>query len=60
MSTFEVLVVDDSPTMRLLVIRGLRRIEGVRCTESCDGMDALRKLSEDHFDLALAHDIHRV
>ncbi len=52
-----ILIVEDSPTMRQLLVFALRRLPGVDIVEAQDGMDGLRKLSSDHFDLALI-DIH--
>ena len=48
-----ILIVEDSPTMRQLLVFALRRLPGVDIVEAQDGMDGLRKLSSDHFDLAL-------
>jgi len=48
-----ILIVEDSPTMRQLLVFALRRLPGVDIVEAQDGMDGLRKLSGDHFDLAL-------
>ena len=48
-----ILIVEDSPTMRQLLVFALRRLSGVDLVEAQDGMDGLRKLSSDHFDLAL-------
>ena len=48
-----VLIVEDSPTMRQLLVFALRRLKGVEIVEAQDGMDGLRKVSSDHFDLAL-------
>ena len=48
-----VLIVEDSPTMRQLLVFALRRLKEVDIVEAQDGMDGLRKLSSDHFDLAL-------
>ena len=48
-----ILIVEDSPTMRQLLVFALRRLAGVDIVEAQDGMDGLRKLSSDHFDLAL-------
>jgi two-component system chemotaxis response regulator CheY len=39
--------------MRQLLVFALRRLPGVEIVEAQDGMDGLRKLSSDHFDLAL-------
>ena len=49
----KILIVEDSPTMRQLLAFALRRLKGVAIVEAQDGMDGLRKLSSDHFDLAL-------
>ena len=48
-----ILIVEDSPTMRQLLVFALRRLAWVDIVEAQDGMDGLRKLSSDHFDLAL-------
>lgn len=51
MLTYKVLVVEDSPTMRQLIVFALKRIRGVVITEAGDGVDGLKKLSSDKFDL---------
>jgi len=48
-----ILIVEDSPTMRQLLVFALRRLRDVEIVEAQDGMDGLRKVSNDHFDLAL-------
>jgi two-component system chemotaxis response regulator CheY len=48
-----ILIVEDSPTMRQLLVFALRRLKGVEIVEAQDGMDGLRKVSGDHFDIAL-------
>ena len=48
-----ILIVEDSPTMRQLLVFALRRLKNVDIVEAQDGMDALRKMSSDDFDLAL-------
>ena len=48
-----ILIVEDSPTMRQLLVFALRRLKGVEIVEAQDGMDGLRKVSNDEFDLAL-------
>jgi two-component system chemotaxis response regulator CheY len=48
-----ILIVEDSPTMRQLLVFALRRLKDVDIIEAKDGMDGLRKVSSDHFDLAL-------
>ena len=53
MDTRRILIVEDSPTMRQLLVFALRRLKNVDIVEAQDGMDGLRKVSNDHFDLAL-------
>ena len=48
-----ILIVEDSPTMRQLLVFALRRLACVDVVEAQDGMDGLRKLSSSRFDLAL-------
>ena len=49
----QILIVEDSPTMRQLLVFALRRLKNVDIVEAQDGMDGLRKVSSDRFDLAL-------
>jgi len=53
MQRHRILIVEDSPTMRQLLVFALKRLAGVEIVEARDGMDGLRKLTGDHFDLAL-------
>ena len=53
MQRHRILIVEDSPTMRQLLVFALKRIPGVEIVEARDGMDGLRKVTSDHFDLAL-------
>jgi two-component system, chemotaxis family, chemotaxis protein CheY len=53
MQRHRILIVEDSPTMRQLLAFALKRIPGVEIVEARDGMDGLRKVTSDHFDLAL-------
>ena len=53
MARKRILIVEDSPTMRQLLVFALRRLERVDLVEAQDGMDGLRKLSSDRYDLAL-------
>ena len=47
------LVVEDSPTMRQLITFALKRIPGSKVIEANDGIDALKKLSTQKFDMIL-------
>jgi two-component system, chemotaxis family, chemotaxis protein CheY len=47
------LVVEDSPTMRQLISFALKRIPGSKIVEANDGIDALKKLSTQKFDIIL-------
>ncbi len=47
------LVVEDSPTMRSLVVKALSRIKELDCTEAEDGVDGLRKFGDDDFDIVI-------
>ncbi len=53
MSGYKVLVVEDSPTMRQLIVFALKRIRGFQISEANDGVDGLKKLSADKYDLIL-------
>lgn len=53
MSEYNVLIVEDSPTMRQLIAFALKRIRGVKIVEANDGVDGLKKLSAQSFDLIL-------
>lgn len=53
MAKYKVLVVEDSPTMRQLISFTLKRLEGVEIVEANDGVDGLKKLSGEKFDLIL-------
>lgn len=49
-----ILVVEDSPTMRQLITFAMKRIPNSKVIEATDGVDALKKLSSEKIDLILA------
>lgn len=51
MSTYKILIVEDSPTMRQLIVFALKRIRGLTIVEANDGVDGLKKVSADKFDM---------
>lgn len=53
MAKYRILIVEDSPTMRQLLVFALKRMKSIQIVEAQDGMDGLRKVTGDHFDLAL-------
>jgi two-component system chemotaxis response regulator CheY len=52
MARHRILIVEDSPTMRQLLVFALKRMKDVEIVEAQDGMDGLRKVTGDEFDLA--------
>lgn len=46
-----ILVVDDSPTMRRMVMASLRRLDGVRFDEAGNGLEAIEHLTLKPIDL---------
>lgn len=49
----KILIIEDSPTMRQLISFALKRLPGVRIVEATDGVDGLKKLSSEKFDLIM-------
>lgn len=54
MAAYNLLIVEDSPTMRQLISFSLKRIKNVKIVEATNGVDALKKLSEEKFSLIIA------
>ena len=44
------LVIEDSPTMRQLIVFALRRVRDLQVTEADDGMAGLQRLQGTRFD----------
>jgi two-component system chemotaxis response regulator CheY len=53
MAKFRCLIVDDSPTMRQLIVFALKRVPELEIMEASDGVDALKKLPGQKIDLVL-------
>src|SRR6266576_6195221 len=53
MADYSCLIVEDSPMMRQLLVFALARVKNLRVTEADDGVDGLRKLASERFDLII-------
>ena len=53
MTKFRCLVVEDSPTMRQLIVFALKRLPELDIVEASDGVDALKKLPGQKTDLVM-------
>ncbi|MGB9735780.1 MAG: response regulator [bacterium] len=53
MDEHKILIVEDSPTMRQLIAFSLKRLKNIKIVEASDGVDGLKKLSQDTFNLII-------
>jgi two-component system chemotaxis response regulator CheY len=53
MAKHNILIVEDSPTMRQLIMFSLKRMGDCALVEASDGVDGWKKLSGQEFDLIL-------
>ena len=53
MQRHRILIAEDSPTMRQLLLYALKRIPGIRSREASDGVDGLQKCQEEVPDIIL-------
>jgi len=53
MPPINVLIVEDSPTMRQLIIFALKRLREAEVVEASDGVDGYKKLSQKKFDIVI-------
>ncbi len=51
--TLHALVAEDSPTMRQLIVFAISRIKTLKVVEADDGVDALKKLSQQRYDILI-------
>jgi two-component system, chemotaxis family, chemotaxis protein CheY len=49
----KILVVEDSPTMRQLISFALKRLRDAEIMEAADGVEGLKKLNGDNFNLII-------
>lgn len=49
----KILVVEDSPTMRQLISFALKRLKDADIMEAADGVEGLKKLNSDNYDLLI-------
>ena len=53
MAKYRCMIVEDSPTMRQLIVFALKRVPELEIVEASDGVDALKKLPGQKTDLVL-------
>ncbi len=50
---YRILIVDDSAMMRQFVTASLSAVSGLSCDQACDGMQALKMLAADRYDILI-------
>ena len=53
MPAVKILVIEDSPTMRQLIGFALKRLPEAEIMEAADGVDGLKKINSNRFDLII-------
>lgn len=53
MAQIKILIVEDSPTMRQLINFALKRLPGAEIMEATDGVDGLKQINSNQFDLII-------
>lgn len=51
--SLQILVVEDSPTMRQLIVMALKRIPEVAIDEAGDGVEGLKKIKQNQYQLII-------
>lgn len=49
-----ILIVEDSPTMRQMIIMALKRLRGIEIDEAGDGVEGLKKIKSGEYNLIVS------